>query len=204
MKALTAEAPPAGNVYDKHSTRNPFVRLLMRGFWAALDDLLSRARPRSLLAVGCGEGHELRHVLGRMPDLPVVGVDLSGAILGVARSGSPGARFAAADARLLPFADDILDTVLALEVLEHVPGPERALAEALRVARRWAVFSVPVEPLWRCLNLARGAYWRDLGNTPGHANHWSRRGFLDLLSTYARIEAVRCPLPWVMALCRPR
>jgi len=26
--------------------------------------------------------------------------------------------------------------------------------------------SVPREPLWRMLNMARGAYWKSLGNTP--------------------------------------
>ena len=40
----------------------------------------------------------------------------------------------------------------------------------------------PREPLWRGLNIARGAYLKDLGNTPGHLNHWSKRGFVALLS----------------------
>ena len=26
--------------------------------------------------------------------------------------------------------------------------------------------------------MARGAYWSELGNTPGHLNHWSRRSFV--------------------------
>ena len=58
------------------------------------------------------------------------------------------------------------------------PGPERALAEMARVARGYLLVSVPREPLWRALNIARGAYVRDLGNTPGHLNHWSRRAFV--------------------------
>ena len=36
---------------------------------------------------------------------------------------------------------------------------------------------MPREPLWRGLNMARGAYLKDLGNTPGHVNHWSKRSF---------------------------
>jgi hypothetical protein len=54
------------------------------------------------------------------------------------------------------------------------------------------------------LNLARGKYLADLGNTPGHVNHWSRSGFLDLLSRRFEIVEVRTPLPWTMALCKVR
>jgi len=61
---------------------------------------------------------------------------------------------------------------------------------------------VPREPIWRALNLARGKYVRDLGNTPGHLGHWSRRGFLELLGGRLEVVAVRTPLPWTMALCR--
>ena len=34
--------------------------------------------------------------------------------------------------------------------------------------------------------MARGAYLRDLGNTPGHVNHWSKRAFVSLLSRHGR------------------
>ena len=47
---------------------------------------------------------------------------------------------------------------------------------------RWLLVSVPREPLWRGLNLARGSYLRELGNTPGHLNHWSKRRFASLLA----------------------
>ena len=62
--------------------------------------------------------------------------------------------------------------------------------------------SVPREPLWRGLNMARGAYWRSLGNTPGHVNHWSKRSFVSLLSRYGEVEEARSPFPWTMLLVR--
>jgi hypothetical protein len=76
------------------------------------------------------------------------------------------------------------------------------LEEMRRVARRHLLVSVPREPLWRVLNVARGAYLRDLGNTPGHVNHWSRRGFLELLETYGELVEARAPFPWTMLLVR--
>jgi hypothetical protein len=73
-----------------------------------------------------------------------------------------------------------------------------------RVARRHLLVSVPREPLWRGLNLARGAYVRELGNTPGHVNHWSKPGLARLLSKYGDVVEVRTPFPWTMALVRIR
>jgi hypothetical protein len=87
-------------------------------------------------------------------------------------------------------------------VLEHVPEPEATLAEMARVARRHLLVSVPREPLWRGLNMARGAYLRDLGNTPGHVNHWSKQSFVSLLARYGTVEQARSPFPWTMLLVR--
>ena len=52
------------------------------------------------------------------------------------------------------------------------------------------------------LNVARGAYVRELGNTPGHVNHWSRRAFVPLLARYGEVVEARSPFPWTMLLVR--
>jgi hypothetical protein len=88
------------------------------------------------------------------------------------------------------------------EVLEHLPDPACALALLARLAQPYLIVSVPREPLWRVLNLACGRYWTDFGNTPGHLQHWSARGFLALLEDHVEVREVRTPLPWTMALCR--
>ncbi len=104
------------------------------------------------------------------------------------------------DATALSFGDGDFDLATAIEVLEHVPDPATTLAEMARVARRYLLVSVPREPLWRMLNLARGAYVGALGNTPGHLNHWSRGGFRSLLTRYGSVHELRSPFPWTMAL----
>jgi 2-polyprenyl-3-methyl-5-hydroxy-6-metoxy-1,4-benzoquinol methylase len=110
--------------------------------------------------------------------------------------------FTCGSAMDLPYEDGRFDVVSAIEVLEHVPDPDRALEEMCRVARRCLIVSVPREPVWRILNMARGSYVASWGNTPGHIHHWSRRGFVNLLERYGTVAEVRTPLPWTIALVR--
>jgi 2-polyprenyl-3-methyl-5-hydroxy-6-metoxy-1,4-benzoquinol methylase len=195
---------PTGNTYDKYGSSNPVVKRLMSGFQSALDELWERAAPESILDVGCGEGVLTAAWAERLGDGRVVGIDLEDPKLRAewAERTRANLEFRAEEATSLSFDDGEFDMATAIEVLEHVPAPEATVAEMARVARRWLLVSVPREPLWRGLNVARGAYLRDLGNTPGHVNHWSKRAFVSLLSRYGTVEEARSPLPWTMALVR--
>jgi SAM-dependent methyltransferase len=200
----TAVEVPTGNLYDKYGSKNPAVRRLMARFSRDLDELWGLARPESVLDVGCGEGILTEDWARRLDGGRVVGIDLEDPKLRAEweTRRRENLEFQAADATRLAFQEGEFDMATAIEVLEHVPDPEATLSEMTRVARRWLLVSVPREPLWRALNMARGAYWRSLGNTPGHLNHWSKRGFASLLSRYGTVEESRSPLPWTMLLVR--
>ena len=86
--------------------------------------------------------------------------------------------------------------------MEHLDDPEAALDTVAALASPWAIISVPREPLWRVLNLARLKYVGELGNTPGHLHHWSRRGFARFVERRLEVVELHSPLPWTMALCR--
>jgi 2-polyprenyl-3-methyl-5-hydroxy-6-metoxy-1,4-benzoquinol methylase len=203
-----ADRPPAevptGNTFDKYGSRNPLVRRLMAGFEAALDELFGQAAPGSVLDVGCGEGVLTERWAQRVGTGRVVGIDLENPELRAqwAERRRGNLEFRAAGAERLPFAAGEFDLVAAIEALEHIEAHERTLAEMARVARRHLLVSVPHEPLWRGLNLARGAYVRALGNTPGHVNHFSKRAFVRLLGDYGEVVQVRSPFPWTMLLVR--
>jgi 2-polyprenyl-3-methyl-5-hydroxy-6-metoxy-1,4-benzoquinol methylase len=202
---LSEQGIVTGNTYDKYGSANPLVRRMMASFESALDELMARADPSSLLDVGCGEGvlvHKWAQRLGE--STRVVGMDLKEESIqaGWSTRRAPNLEYRVMAAENLPFADGEFDLATAIEVLEHVPHPERTLSEMARCARGHLLVSVPREPLWRMLNMARGAYWRDLGNTPGHLNHWSKRGFLDLLSRHGEVIGARSPFPWTMLLVR--
>jgi 2-polyprenyl-3-methyl-5-hydroxy-6-metoxy-1,4-benzoquinol methylase len=193
-----------GNTYDKYGSTNPVVKKLMGNFESTLDELFAIAAPRSLLDVGCGEGVLVSEWAQRLGDKRVVGIDLEEESIqaGWKERQAPNLEYKIMEAENLPFADGEFDVATAIEVLEHVPDPEHTVAEMARVASRWLLVSVPREPLWRGLNMARGAYLKQLGNTPGHINHWSKRSFVSLLSQHGEVVQARSPFPWSMLLVR--
>jgi 2-polyprenyl-3-methyl-5-hydroxy-6-metoxy-1,4-benzoquinol methylase len=200
-----AEGTVTGNTFDKYGSANPVVRRLMQGFERTLDELWAKASPRSVLDVGCGEGVLTSKWAARLRDGRVVGIDLDDPALRAewAARPAPNLEYRVMKAERLPFAEAEFELAAAIEVLEHVPDPEHTVAEMARVARGGHLLvSVPREPLWRGLNLARGAYVRDWGNTPGHVNHWSRRAFVALLGRHGEVVEVRSPFPWTMLLVR--
>jgi 2-polyprenyl-3-methyl-5-hydroxy-6-metoxy-1,4-benzoquinol methylase len=193
-----------GNTYDKYGSTNPVVRRLMSSFERTLEELFQRAQPESLLDVGCGEGVLVQQWALSLPEKRVVGIDLEEDSIqaGWAERQAPNLEYRTMQAENLPFSANEFDLAAAIEVLEHVPDPEHTVAEMARCAERHLLVSVPREPLWRMLNLARGAYIRQLGNTPGHLNHWSRRSFTQLLARHGDVIEVRSPFPWTMLLVR--
>jgi len=201
---VSDEGIVTGNTYDKYGSTNPVVRRLMGSFERTLDELMTHAEPRSLLDVGCGEGVLVQRWAHSLPATRVVGIDLQ-----ESRSRPAGrsarrrtSNTARCPPRICRSRADEFDLATAIEVLEHVPDPEHTLAEMARCAERHLLVSVPREPLWRMLNMARGAYLAQLGNTPGHLNHWSKRSFARLLSRHGDVVELRSPFPWTMLLVR--
>lgn len=187
-----------GNTYDKYGTKNPIARLLMKGFLDAVGGLFDGIAPAEVLEVGCGEGKLATALLRSAARRPArfVATDLS--LHRVEGDVDPAIDFREASVYELPFADREFDLVLCCEVLEHLEEPQRALREIARVARRAVILSTPREPLWRAMNVARGKYLRDLGNTPGHIQHFSRRDLVGLVGRELRVEQVLTPIPWTV------
>jgi 2-polyprenyl-3-methyl-5-hydroxy-6-metoxy-1,4-benzoquinol methylase len=197
----------AGNVENKYESHNPIARRLMQGFLDAVTDLAVQSDCTSALEVGCGEGKlaiHLKTVLG----LEIRGTDFSPQILAQARANAEQAGvdvpFDVLDLNRAEIDAPLAQLVVCCEVLEHLSDPEASLRRIARAASRALVLSVPREPLWRALNLARGKYWGELGNTPGHLQHWSQTRFVQLVSRHLDVVEVRAPLPWTVVLARPR
>jgi SAM-dependent methyltransferase len=201
---VSADAYTGGNVSDKYGTSNPIARRLVAGFMSDFDDLLERTGAREAHEVGCGEGELAIRLAQR--GLRVRGTDAFPQVLDEARARAAAAGvqidFEAAPVEQLEPGRHAAELVVCCEVLEHLEDPDRALDVLAGLARPWLIASVPREPLWRALNLARLSYIGSLGNTPGHLGHWSKAGFVRFLTSRFEVIEVRTPMPWTMALCR--
>lgn len=113
--------------------------------------VLSLIRGTTILDVGCCFGFLPILAAERYPWLRVIGADLVPGTAALAsricRAQGGHARFLAADLLDLPVADEAVDTVLAIHVLEHLPAEacRPALAQLRRVARHRVVIAVPLE-----------------------------------------------------------
>lgn len=195
-----------GNAYDKYGSGNPIVKWIMNGFESALSGLVAKASPTAIHEIGCGEGYWVMRWTEQ--GIAASGCDFSNQVIELAREnaverGLSSGLFATRSIYDLEADRDGADLVVCCEVLEHLEDPEAGLRSLQNVAGRHLIVSVPREPLWCALNLVRGKYLSDWGNTPGHIQHWSNHGFVRLVSKYFEIVEVRNPLPWTMLLCRP-
>jgi 2-polyprenyl-3-methyl-5-hydroxy-6-metoxy-1,4-benzoquinol methylase len=191
-----------GNHTQKYTAKNPAIRYLTERWVACLEGVLDRvaadtsSSTKRALEVGCGEGVIAQKLQRRWDS--VVGLDLPDAGLRAEWRERPGPGYLHASAHELPFEDDQFDVVVSVEVLEHLTDPVKGLREMARVGARHLVVSVPREPIFRSCNLVTGRYVRDLGNTPGHLNHWSKGSFQRFVSTVGEVREVASPFPWTV------
>ena len=106
----------------------------------ALRSISLGERPHSVLEVGCSSGY-YSEVL-KIKELPYsyTGCDYSPAFIELGKLLYPGTPFYVQDATALGFEDNAYDIVVSGCCLLHIPEYERAIAEAARVAREYAIF----------------------------------------------------------------
>lgn len=202
---LSEKGVLVGNIFDKYGSGNIIVRKIMQGFESTLYQLVLKTNPSSIHEVGCGEGYWTLKF--KALGYEVRGSDFSNTVIALADKNAndhgyaPGL-FAVRNIYRLEPVRDSAELVLCCEVLEHLEQPREALRALQKIVQKNVILSVPKEPLWSVLNMARGKYWSDLGNTPGHIQRWSRLDFISLVSQFFKVKEVRTPIPWTMLLCR--
>ncbi|HQN65563.1 MAG TPA: class I SAM-dependent methyltransferase [Methylophilus sp.] len=195
-----------GNHYNKYGSKNPIAQYLMRGFMHNLDDLVKASGQTEMHEIGCGEGVLSLRWLAQ--GMHVRACDFSDIAIRLAKEnatqqGVANSIFEQKNIYDLTLADSA-PLVVCCEVLEHLEFPELALQKLATIAQPWLIVSVPREPIWSFLNVMRGKYLTDFGNTPGHIQRWSKVDFIELVSQYFEVVSVRSPLPWTMLLCRAK
>jgi SAM-dependent methyltransferase len=204
-QGIIEDGTVVGNTYDKYGSRNIIVRRLMQGFEKSLVELVSKVNPGSIHEVGCGEGYWVMRWADQ--GITSTGSDFSGKVIELARAnalerGLDANMFSVESIYELPQKEHKHALIICCEVLEHLENPEDALGRLQAAAQEYVIVSVPREPIWSVLNMARGKYLTSGGNTPGHIQRWSASAFTSLVSKYFEIVDTRTPLPWTMLLCR--
>ncbi len=180
---------------------------MTNAFKASLEQLMASVpKIKSVHEVGCGEGY-LSPVIAKYAET-YRGSDLSPRLI---EKATKRAEYLRLDCtyqvksiyELSPDLDSA-ECIICCEVLEHLEQPESALKAINSLTFKYAIFSVPREPIWCSLNIMRGKYLGKLGNTPGHIQHWSERAFTAMLAKHFEIVKVKSPLPWTMVLVKKR
>ena len=123
-------------------------------------------RGKRVLEIGCGRG-QFALYLGHQGAEQVVAADFSSAAVAHARrrvETLDSVTALVADVQELPFADESFDVVISQETLEHVPDPERGLAELVRVTARGGTLLVTTPNYLSLMGLWRVLSW--LGRRP--------------------------------------
>lgn len=82
------------------------------------------------------------------------------------------------DVQALPFQDESFDTVVALEVIEHIPHPELMVREIYRVLKVGGHLVLSAPFLWRVHRTPKD-YWR-----------FTRDGFESLLGEFSHVRII--------------
>lgn len=194
----------AGNFEDKYNTKNPVSKFLVKNFLKTFNGMLSRVdSPKKIVELGTGEGQLIKITQRKFPKSSIWGSDISKEIIKIAARNLKGKNISlsAQDIHKLSYKSKSFDLVICCEVLEHVDNPKKALREIKRISKGKVLLSVPLEPLWRILNMSRGKYLTGFGNTPGHINHFAPGKFKRLVEDSGfKILLIKYPMPWQMVL----
>lgn len=186
---------------EEYRNPNPIIRLLLDGYYRRIEEIIGRFGPDSrLLEVGCATGESSRRIGALLCGQHFEVSEYDGRL--VKKMLETGFPYPVRQESVysLQREDSSFDAVFFLEVLEHIEDVEAALGELFRVTGKYLVVSVPNEPLWSLLNMARGKYWGDLGNTPGHINRWTPGAFSRLLARHGKVVERYSPVPWNILL----
>lgn len=192
---------PFGNYFNKYTSKNPLAKFFVANYKRNFQRYLHIIdQPKNVLEVGSGEGFLVGYLKEIYPNVQFTASDINWKFVKISAKNQTNANWIVCFGEELPFSRNTFDLVIACEVLEHVSFPELILKELQRVGNKWIILSVPNEPWWRLLNLARIKYIKEMGNTPGHIQHWSLSGFSKFIDNYVNIQDIRSVFPWTFAL----
>jgi SAM-dependent methyltransferase len=185
--------------------------MLLDNYFKAVEKLFVSSKLKSqksvkAIEIGCGEGFSTQRLSAFLPsNVQLEASEYVEHQIPFAKENNPGLKVTQESIYELKHKDNSFDLVFLLEVLEHLDYADQGLTEIQRVLKPggYLILGVPREPIWRALNMARGSYLKDWGNTPGHLNHWSTHSLKKYLNThFGPVVDSKIPLPWSLVLAK--
>jgi ubiquinone/menaquinone biosynthesis C-methylase UbiE len=165
----------------------PFRRYQQRRRLEVVRELLleqgGRLHGGLLLDVGCGDGYGIATVIDGLNYRLLAGLDLSPEKLRTADRTLMASRMILGDAENLPLAGSRFRAVFSLETLEHLPDPQRAMAEFARVLQPGGglFISVPISSALHARAAKRLMPFRRRGKFHEHIQFYSYRQIMRML-----------------------
>lgn len=139
-------------VWEKHNNYEKLMRARAEGkaeemeAAKSLKESLDYKEGMTVLDVGCGTGYYYRTLSQLDKNIDYTGTDITEGYLETARKNFPEAKFIKGDLMSLPFDDNSFDTVICVNVLQHLKHTEvkDAIKELIRVSRGNVVLRVPI------------------------------------------------------------
>ncbi|TXE05853.1 class I SAM-dependent methyltransferase [Gelidibacter salicanalis] len=196
--------PELEDFSGKYEDTSFISEYLVSNYFKSVKKLLSKTYEVTYAhEIGAGEGRSTMRLGKMVPNLTASEFVAQQVVL--AKVNNPNLNVFQENVYQLKYEKDSVDLVFLLEVLEHLDHPEIALEELKRISKRYLILGVPREPLWRLLNMSRLKYLKNLGNTPGHLNHWSKSSLIKLIENkFGKVIAVESPIPWTIVLAEKR
>ena len=139
--------------------------------WKKLKNFLMGSKG-SLLDIGCADGTTTYFIQKTFPKLKISGIDLYRKSISFAKARQKEKKsmisFICADAHNLPFPRRKFETVVALEVLEHLKDPDRVLLEINRVLKKNGKLIIAQDTnsllfnfIWWIWGKSKGSVWKN-------------------------------------------
>ena len=209
-KLKITATPEKEDFFGKYEKSGKMGQILLGNYFKKVELLtstpLKSGEVTNVLEIGCGPGYSTQKIARMLPkSVKLEASEYVAPLVRVAKKNNPKIKIWQEDVYQLKAKDNSYDFIYLLEVLEHLDHPKVALSEIKRVLKPggFLMLGVPREPLWRILNIVRGAYWGSLGDTPGHLNHWSASSLRSLIEkNFGEVIEIRTPLPWSIILSK--
>ena len=133
---------------------------------ALLSLLIPNRKTQRILDVGCGTGETLSFLKRKFPKSRLYGVDNSAQAVKYSRSRGH-ENIYKANAQQLPFKDNYFDSILFLDVLEHIKDHQKAINEAKRVLKKRGKIIITSPGL--------SFIWSHFDENQGHERRYTRK-----------------------------